>query len=77
MGLTWPFLLMFGSHDMRHIGFRRLTVVNETPENWGVIVLFIHGLPSFRFETLKDFLQVTKNYLFIRDSGISTKNHVL
>ena len=27
----WVILLMYGSHDMRHIGFRRLTVVNETP----------------------------------------------
>ena len=24
-------LLMYGSHDMRHTGFRRLTVVNGTP----------------------------------------------
>ena len=29
-------LLMYGSHDMRHTGFRRLTVVNGTPENRGV-----------------------------------------
>ena len=27
----WPFLLMYGSHDLRHTGFRRLTVVNGTP----------------------------------------------
>ena len=32
----WPFLLMYGSHDVRHTGFRRLTVVNGIPENWGV-----------------------------------------
>ena len=31
-------LLMYGSHDMRHTGFRRLTVVNGTPGFWGVIV---------------------------------------
>ena len=30
-GPTWPFLLTYGSHDMRHAGFRRLTVVNGTP----------------------------------------------
>ena len=24
-------LIMYGSHDMRHIGFRGLTVVNGTP----------------------------------------------
>ena len=33
MGLTWPFLLMYESHDMRYTGFRRLTVVNGTPES--------------------------------------------
>ena len=35
MGPTLPFLLMYGSHDMRHTDFRRLTVVNETPEFLG------------------------------------------
>ena len=34
-------LLMYGSHDMRHIGFRRLTVVNETPGFWNIIGTFI------------------------------------
>ena len=29
-------LLMYGSHDMRHAGFRRLMVVNGTPRIWGV-----------------------------------------
>ena len=29
-------LLMYGSHDMRHVSFRRLTVVNGTPRNGGV-----------------------------------------
>ena len=27
---------MYGSHDMRHTGFRRLTVVIGTPGFWGV-----------------------------------------
>ena len=35
-GPYWVILLMYGSHDMRHTGFRRLTVVNGTPEFWGV-----------------------------------------
>ena len=26
-------LLTYGSHDMRHIGFRKLTVVNGAPGN--------------------------------------------
>ena len=28
-------LLMYGSHDMRHTGFRKLTRVNGTPKNLG------------------------------------------
>ena len=35
-GPYWAILLMYGSHDMRHTGFRRLTVVNRTPGFWGV-----------------------------------------
>ena len=35
-GPYWFILLKYGSHDMRHIGFRRLTVVNGTPGFWGV-----------------------------------------
>ena len=31
-GPDWVILLMYWSHDMRHTGFRRLTMVNETPE---------------------------------------------
>ena len=32
----WVTLLKYGSHGMRHTGFRRLTVVNRTPGFWGV-----------------------------------------
>ena len=39
-GPGWVILLMYGSHDMRHTGFRRLTVVNETPGFWGVIAWY-------------------------------------
>ena len=35
-GPYWAILLMYGSHDMRHTGFHRLTVVNGTPGFWGV-----------------------------------------
>ena len=35
-GPYWVILLMYGSHDMRHTSFRRLTVVNRTPGFWGV-----------------------------------------
>ena len=43
-GPYWVILLMYESHDMRHTGFRRLTVVNGTPGFWGVTVQRIsHG----------------------------------
>ena len=35
-GPYWITLLKYGSHDMRHTGFRRLTVVNRTHGFWGV-----------------------------------------
>ena len=35
-GTYWVILLMYGSHDMRHTSFRRLTMVNWTPGFWGV-----------------------------------------
>ena len=35
-GPYWTILLMYGSHDMRHTGFRRLTIVNGTPGFSGV-----------------------------------------
>ena len=47
MGSMWPFLLMYGSHDMRHKGFRRLTVVNKTPGNLGVTTALLLVLQHF------------------------------
>ena len=32
----WPFLHMYGSHDMRHVDFRELTGSQRTPRVWGV-----------------------------------------
>ena len=37
-GSYWVILLMYGSHDMRHTSFRRLTVVNGTPGFWDVTI---------------------------------------
>ena len=37
-GPYWVILLKYGSHEIRHTGFRRLTVVNGTPGFWGVII---------------------------------------
>ena len=30
-GLKWPFLLMYGSHDMRHIGIPRVDGLSTDP----------------------------------------------
>ena len=30
-GPTWPFLLMYGSHDMRHIGFPQVDGLSTDP----------------------------------------------
>ena len=35
-GPHWFILLKYGSHDIRHTGFRRLTVANGTPGFWGI-----------------------------------------
>ena len=40
-GPYWVILLMYGSHDIRHTGFRKLTVVNGTPGFWGVTFFII------------------------------------
>ena len=40
-GPYWVILLMYGSHNMRHTGFHRLTVVNGTPGFWGVTNNFL------------------------------------
>ena len=31
----WPFLHMYGSHDMRLVDFRGLTGSQRTPQVWG------------------------------------------
>ena len=35
-GPYWVILLKYGSQDMRHTSFHKLTVVNGTPGFWGV-----------------------------------------
>ena len=36
IGSYWVILFMYESHDMRHTGFRGLTVINGTLGFWGV-----------------------------------------
>ena len=38
-GPYWVILIKYGTHDMRHTGFCRLTVVNGTPGFWGVTTI--------------------------------------
>ena len=40
MGPTWPFLLMFGSHGMRHTGFLLVDGGQRTPRFWGVTTIY-------------------------------------
>ena len=47
-GSYWVILLMYESHNMRHTGFRMLTVVNGTPGFWGVTELHSFTLSSSR-----------------------------
>ena len=45
-GPYWVILLMYGFHDMRYTGFRRLTVVNRTPGFWGITTcVWIASIP--------------------------------
>ena len=50
-GPYWVILLMYGSHDMRHRGFRRLTVVNGTPGILGFTNTFPHFNPKMGTKT--------------------------
>ena len=40
MGPTWPFLLMFGSHGMRHTGFPQVDGGQQKPRDRGVTFIF-------------------------------------
>ena len=57
-------LLMYGSHEVRHVGFRGLTVVNETPpvlrHHINSITIFLHFFSSYflSFDFLSNFLGI-------------------
>ena len=53
-GPYWVILLMYGSHDMRQTGFRRLTVVNGTPEFLGCHRFFV----LYVLEVLLDYFLI-------------------
>ena len=64
-GPYWVISLKYGSHDMRHTGFLRLTVVNGTLGFWGVTNLFPFRLQGWRqsfppcFATEMNMLQIS------------------
>ena len=65
-GPYWVILLMYGSHDMRHTGFRRLTLVNETP-GFGVSHfvddILIYSQPEWEHEYhLRIILQLLRGH---------------
>ena len=44
----WPFLHMYGSHDMRHVDFRGLTGSQRTPRVLGRHMLYKSKLLTLR-----------------------------
>ena len=53
-GPYWVILLMYGSRDMRHTGFRRLTVVNGSPRFWGVTIAVLGSNSGMSFLRTND-----------------------
>ena len=47
-GLDVAILLLYGSHNMRHTGFHRLTVVNGTPGDRGVTIINLIVMSSLK-----------------------------
>ena len=43
-GTYWVILIMYGSHNMRPTGLRRLIVVNRTPKFWGVTQIALSNI---------------------------------
>ena len=68
----WPYLvilLKYGSHDMRHTGFHRLTVVNGTPGFWGVTLSLF--LVCFSIYTCIVFISLYHVYIVNLQSVVS------
>ena len=69
-GPYWVILLKYGSHDMRHTGFRRLTVVNGNPGFW-VVTLGPHFTISIFSLFSLGFISRFNKFL------ISANNHLI
>ena len=68
--LMWPFLLMYGSHDMRHTVFHRLTVVNGTPWNWGVTYFIFLDCCSFDCQFIRSNFLMGSHLMMPFSTGI-------
>ena len=62
-GPYWVILLKHGSHDVRHIGFRRLMVVNGTPGFWGVTIMI--GTLRILYEIFLKFLMLQQIFFLL------------
>ena len=49
-GPIWPFLLMYGSHDMRHIGFPQVDDSQRDPRKMGR-----HGIGVYRSVLVQNY----------------------
>ena len=69
-GPYWVILLMYESHDMRHTGFRRLTVVNGTLGFWGVTVLLTYSYHHAHTHIYLCVLFIYVSFLYSRASKV-------
>ena len=76
-GPYWVILLMYGSHDMRHTGFRRLTVVNGTLGFWGVTLMHHLKLESSNLEFKKPSYGLNKTWVLENENFDSNSLHNL
>ena len=79
----WVILLKYGSHDMRHTGFRRLTMVNGTTGFWGVTKCMVCGeiqaiLPCIfdksKFQNMLTDFCIDQNMKIAQILNTATKN---
>ena len=80
-GSKWPFLLMYGSHDMRHTGFPRVNRLSTDPRDLGchtwcacvnlrahvvVVVLLQRVVVSSQYNVLVFVVMVRRLFVFER-----------
>ena len=67
MGPKWPFLLMYGSHDMRHTGFPQVDGGQRDPRDLGHIFFF----------TIKHLSYYVVNYLHLNSNPGPSPSYAL